>query len=156
MNEHDKEVAFLRQCALYDEIATRRELEAEITGIQRDARCVRRAIWLMTRLMALAFAVFVYGVVMVDTFPYNMPPLVINIICVLAVSSLLSVIAFAGLGIVYRRRLREKSRLTVARLLESRLGKPLHTPSPDIQPNPGGANDSPAASDLGAYQANTP
>ena len=127
MSEHEKHTEFLRHCILYDESVKRRELEEGITRIQRDARCVRRAARLVAMLIALTVACLGYDVILVDNFPYNIPPFIINLVCGLGLGSLISLLAFAGLGIFYRIKLdrrREECRQLVARLLESRLGKP--------------------------------
>ena len=136
MSEHQKHTEFLRQCILYDESARRQELHERITRIQCDARCVRRAAWLMAMLIALVVAGLGYEVILVDNFPYNLPQLIINLVCALGIGSLISLLAFMGLGIVYRMKLdqqREECRQLVARLLESRLGKPVTTPLRDIE-----------------------
>jgi hypothetical protein len=131
MSEHQKHTEFLRQCILYDESARRQELAEGISQIQRDARCVRRAVWLMAMLIALVVAGLGYEMILVDNFPYNLPQLIINLVCALGIGSLISLLVFMGLGMVYRRKLdqqREECRQLVARLLESRLGKPVTTP----------------------------
>jgi hypothetical protein len=141
MSEHEKHTEFLRQCILYDESARRQELHERITRIQRDARCVRRAVWLMALLIALVVAGLAYEVTLVDNFPYNLPQLFINLVCALGIGSLISLMTFMGLGMVYRRKLdqqREECRQLVSRLLESRLGKPVTTP---LQDNRAGAED---------------
>jgi len=138
MSDHEKHTEFLRQCILYDESARRQELHERITQIQRDARCVRRAVWLMTMLIALVVAGLGYEVILVDNFPYNMPQLIINLVCALGMGSLFSLVAFVGLGMIYRRKLdqqREECRQLVARLLESRLGRPVTTPLRDRRDN---------------------
>ncbi len=134
MSEHQKHTEFLRQCILYDESARRQELHEGISRIQRDARCVRRAVWLMAVLIALVVAGLGYELILVDNFPYNLPQFIINIICGLGLGSLISLLAFVGLGMVYRMKLdrqREECRQLVARLLESRLGRPVTTPLRD-------------------------
>jgi hypothetical protein len=144
MNEHQKHTEFLRQCILYDESARRQELVEGISKIQRDARCVRRAAWLMAMLTALVVAGLGYEVILVDNFPYNLPQYVINIVCGLGMGSLISLLAFVGLGMVYRRKLdqqRDECRQLVARLLESRLGKPVATPLRDRRDNHTGKGD---------------
>ena len=144
MSEHEKHTEFLRQCILYDESARRQELHQGITKIQRDARCVRRAVWLMAMLTALVVAGLGYEMILGDNFPYNLPQFVINIICGLGLGSLISLLAFMGLGMVYRMKLdrhREECRQLVARLLESRLGKPVTTPSQDMRDNCAGNGD---------------
>ena len=130
MSEHQKHTEFLRHCIRYDESARRHELVEGIARIQCDARCVRRAAWLMAILTALAVAALGYGTVLVENFPYNAPQFIVNFICALGLGSLISLMAFAGLGIVYRWKLdqrREECRQLVASLLESRLGKPVAT-----------------------------
>jgi uncharacterized membrane protein YccC len=131
MSEHQKHTEFLRESIRYDESARRQELMEEIGRIQRDARCVRRAVWLMAILIALAAFGLGYGVVLGNNFPYNIPQFIINTFCVLVVSWLISILAFAGLGLVYRWKLdrrREECRQMVRRILESRLGKTVTTP----------------------------
>ena len=130
MSEHQKHTEFLRECIRYDESARRHELVDEIARLQRDARCVWRAVWFVAMLTALAVAALGYGTVLVDHFPYNAPQFIVNFICALGLGSLISLVAFVGLGMVYRWRLdqrREECRQLVARLLESRLGKPVTT-----------------------------
>ena len=104
MSDHEKHTEFLRQCILYDESTRRQELHERITRIQRDARCVRRAVWLMAMLIALVVAGLGYEVILVDNFPYNLPQLIINLVCALGMGSLISLLAFMGLGMVYRSK----------------------------------------------------
>jgi hypothetical protein len=92
----------------------------------------------MAMLIALVVAGLGYEVILVDNFPYNMPQLIINLVCGLGMGSLISFLAFMGLGLVYRMKLdrhREECRQLIARLLESRLGKPVTTPWQDIRDN---------------------
>jgi hypothetical protein len=126
MSEHQKHTEFLRQCILYEESDERQELEKEITQVQREARCVRRAVWLMAILVALVLACLGYGTLFVNNFPDDAPQFLVNLICALGLGSLISLLAFVGLGVVYRMKLnqrREECRQRVARLLKSRLGK---------------------------------
>ncbi len=156
MSEHQKHTEFLRQCILYDESARRQELVEEIARIQCDARCVRRAAWLMAMLTVLAVTGLGYGTVLVDNFPYNMPQSIVNLICALGLGSLISLLAFAGLGMVYRKKLdrrREECRQLVARLLESRLGKPVTTPSGDNRAGGGDGRTVRVASEVNGFLA---
>ncbi len=130
MNEHEKHTEFLRQCVLYDESARRQNLVKEIAWIQRDLRCVRRAMWLMAFLAALVVAVLGYAKILVRNFPYNESQFTVNLVFALGVGFLISLLAFASLWIVYRWKLdlrREECRQMVTKLLESRLGKPART-----------------------------
>lgn len=136
MSEAQRETAFLRHCLTYDASSRRQVLEETITQIQRDGRYVRRAVWWMAMLVALAAAGLGYAMVLVDNFPYNIPHLVINSLCAMGLASLICLLTFMGLGIVYRKkldRLREEGRHLVAALLESRLGKPVAAPGREGQ-----------------------
>ncbi len=137
MSDHQKHTEFLRECIRYEESARRQELMEEIVRIQRDARCVRRAVWLMTILIALVVFGLGYGMALATNFPYNIPQFIINTFCALGVGALISLLAFAGLWVVYRWKLdmrREECRQIVTRLLESRLGKTASTPLQGTEP----------------------
>lgn len=134
MSEHEKHTEFLKRCIHYDESARRQQLVEEIHQIQRDSRCVRRAVWLTAISTALFVAGLVYPAILVDNFPYDLPQLAMNLILALALASLVSLLAFLALGMVYRRKLdrrRDECRELVARLLESRLGKQASAPARD-------------------------
>jgi len=131
MSEHQKQTSFLRECLLYDDTPDRHKLEERITKIQCDERCVRRAVWLMALLAALAIAGLCYSVVFLLEYPLNMSQLITHFIskvfCALALGSLICILAFMGLGVVYRKELdqrREECRQLARKLMESRLGKP--------------------------------
>jgi formate hydrogenlyase subunit 3/multisubunit Na+/H+ antiporter MnhD subunit len=131
MSEHQKETAFLRQCLLYDDTDERHKLEERITQAQRDERCVRHALWLMVLLAALAIAGLNYTAVFLEEFPQRMSifatQFIVQFFCVLSLGSLICILAFVGLGMVYRKTLdqrREECRRLATKLLESRLGKP--------------------------------
>jgi formate hydrogenlyase subunit 3/multisubunit Na+/H+ antiporter MnhD subunit len=135
MSEHQKDTEFLRRCIRYDESAERQELEKRITKIQRDERCVRRAVWLMILFIALAMAGLCYSAVFLEQYPQRtsqfLPRFTIKVFCGLGLGSLISLLAFVGLGAVYRKRLdkrREDCRQLAIKLFESRLGKPATTP----------------------------
>jgi hypothetical protein len=138
MSEHQKHTEFLRHCLRYGESTEHQALEEEITQIQRDERCVQHAVWLMAILTALAVAGLGYPAILVESFPYNVPQFIVNLICALGVTSLICLLVFMGLGMVYRKKLdqrREECRQLVTRLLESRLGKPVTTPLRDMRDN---------------------
>jgi hypothetical protein len=100
--------------------------------------------WLMAILTALVVAGLGYGTVLVDNFPYNAPQFIVNLVYALGLGSLISLLTFMGLGLVYRKKLdqrREECRQRVARLLESRLGKPVTTPLQDTRDNRVGVGD---------------
>ena len=127
MSDHKKHTEFLRECIRYDGSARRQELMNEIVRIQGAARSVWRAAWLMAMLAVLAVAALGYGMILVANFPYNAPQYFVNLIYAVGLGSLISLLAFAGLGVIYRWRLdqkREECRQIVTRLLASRLGEP--------------------------------
>jgi hypothetical protein len=124
---------FLQQCMLYNESIGRQELE-EMTQIQRNARCVQRATWLMAVLTALVVAGLYYPGFLLENLLDTAPQFIVNIICALGVGSLVSLLAFAGLGMVYRKKLDKRRRQCfqmVARLLESPPGQSVTMPLRD-------------------------
>ena len=144
MSEHQKHTEFLRHCLRYGESTEHQALDKRITQIQRDERCVRRAVWLMAILTALVVAGLGYPAILVENFPYSAPQFMVNLICALGLASLICLLVFWGLGMVYRRMLdrrREESRQLVTKLLASRLGKPVATPLRDRRDIPVGEKD---------------
>jgi hypothetical protein len=134
LNEHQRETAFLRECIRHAESPEHQSLEKEIVQIQRDERCIQRAAWLMATLTMLAVAGVGYPAILVKSFPYNIPRLIIDIICALGLASMICLIVFVGLGMAYRKKLnhqREQCRQLITRLFASRLGQPVATPSHD-------------------------
>ena len=130
MSEHQRETAFLRQCILYDDTGERHKLEESITQLQRNERCVQRAVWLMVLLAALAMAGLGYAAVFTADYTLDLLQFtadwITNALCALGAGSLICLLAFTGLGAVYRRELdrrREECRRLATRLMESRLGK---------------------------------
>ena len=139
MSDHQRETAFLRQCLLYDDTAERHHLEQSITQLQRNQRCVRRAVCLMALLVALALAGLCYSAVFLTDLPQNtaqfMAPLTSKAFCALGLGSLICLVSFGGLGVAYRKELdqrREECRRLATRLLESRLGKPSAMLMPEV------------------------
>ena len=134
MSEHQRETAFLRRCLRYGDSAEHEALDKKIAEIQRDERCVRRALWLLALLAALAITGLGYAAVFLEDFPGRMSRFatrfIVQLFCALSLGSLICIPAFLGLRIVYRMKLdqrREDCRRLVTKLLESRLGKPATT-----------------------------
>jgi hypothetical protein len=127
MSAYPRDTPRPRQRTPHDESAGRQELEEEITRIQRNARCVQRAEGLMALLTTLAVAGLGYPSILLENFPFGAPPLIMHLFYALAVGSLVSLLAFAGLGMVYRKKLdrrEEARRRLVAKLFEPGLGQP--------------------------------
>ena len=139
MSDDQRDTAFLRQCLLYDDSAERHQLEARITQVQRDERCVRPAVWLMALLTGLAMAGLCYAAVFLTHQTQNVSqfitPFIVKVLGALGLGSLICMLVFIGLGMVYRKELdqsREACRRLAAKLLESRLGKPSAMPPPGV------------------------
>ena len=69
MSDRQRQTEFLRRCLLYDESNERHQLAERIRQVQQNERCVRRAMWLMVLLAALAFAGLAYSAVFLVDFP---------------------------------------------------------------------------------------
>jgi hypothetical protein len=105
MSKCQRETQALSARVPFDESARRQELEQEIAQIQRNARCVQRAAGLMTGLTALAVAGLGYPSILLEHFPYRVPPFIMHLIYALSAGSLISLFVFAGLGRLYRKKL---------------------------------------------------
>jgi len=139
MNDHQRETAFLRRCILYDDTDERHRLEERITKLQGDERSVRRAVWLMTVLAALAMAALGYVAVFLADYPLNVSQLTarffIKSICALGAGSVLCLFVFFYLGAALRKELdqrREDCRRLALKVLESHLGRPVDLRLPEL------------------------
>ena len=136
MSEHQRNTAFLRQCLLYDDAPERHQLEERLTQVQRNQRCVRRAVWLMVLVAALTTTGLCYSAIFLAEYPQNESPFLIRLLCELGLASLICLMAFLGLGMIYGKQLeqrREECRRLATKLLESRLGPPGTRPSPGCE-----------------------
>jgi hypothetical protein len=109
-----------------DKSPGREELEDEIAQIQRKVRCAQRAGGLMALLTALAAAGLVYPAVLLESYSSVAPRFVVNLTCALGAGSVISLIAFAGLASLYRKKLRlrkHECRQRVAGLFDSALSQ---------------------------------
>jgi hypothetical protein len=95
----------------------------------------------MAVLVALAMVGICYSAVVLADCPLNlsgfMTQLISKVLCALDLGSLVCLVSFTSLGMVYRKdldRRREECRRLAAKLLESRLGKPraLEGTAPEI------------------------
>jgi len=95
--------------------------------LQRDERCVRRAVWLMGLFTALAIAGLGYSALFLADFPQNKSHLALKLFGALGLASLISLLAFVAFWAAHRKEMgqrREECRRLAAKFLESRLGKP--------------------------------
>jgi hypothetical protein len=131
MNDRQRQTEFLSQCLLYDDSSERQQLAERIRHLQHNERAVRRAVWLMILLAALAFAGLGYAAVFLPEFPQNMQGFKLRFLPKLfgavGVGSLICIPVFLGLEMLYRSELnkrREECRRLATKHLEARLGKP--------------------------------
>jgi hypothetical protein len=131
MNDRQRQTEFLKQCLLYADSSEYHTLAERIGQLQHKERCVRRAVWLMILVAALAFGGIGYLAVFLEDFPRNLPGFmrfIAQACSVLGLTSLICIPAFFGLEVVYHKELderREECRRLATKLLESRLGKPV-------------------------------
>ena len=137
MTERQRETTFLRQLIAYDDTAARHKLEESISRAQRDERCVRRAVWLMAVLTALAAVCLGYAAALLPDYPHNLSRFatrfIVKVSCALGLASLVSLLGFVGVWARCRKDLgerREECRRLGRNLLESRLGQPRTMPLP--------------------------
>jgi hypothetical protein len=113
----------LAECIRHDATGELHRAEERIYDAERDERCVRRAMWLMMLLTALAGAGLGYSVILLyEVAPYY-TRIINHIFTVIAVASLISLLTFAALWVQRRHRLaarREEVRGLVMRLLAAR------------------------------------
>ena len=79
---------------------------------ERNEHCVQRAVWLMALFTALAMAGLCYSVIFQVDYPQNMSylssPIMSKVFCALGLGSLISLMAFLGLGAVYRKEMDQR------------------------------------------------
>jgi len=130
MREREREGEELPQRFVHEQNASRQELEKEIAQIQRKERCAQRAAGMMALLTALGAAGLVYPAIMLDSLPWYVPKFIINLTYAVGVGSLVSLLAFAALASLYRKKLRQRQeacRKMVACLFKSPLRPPDNT-----------------------------
>lgn len=130
MNEHQKETAFLRHIIRYDDTVARHRLEEKMIEVERNERSMRRAVYLMGGLTALALAGLGYSIVFLESFPESKSQLILKIFGGLGLAAVLCLPGFIIFWIIHRRSLdeqREVCRRLITKLLEARLGAP-HPP----------------------------
>lgn len=131
MSEHERETDFVVRILAYDDTAERETLQARMSEMGENERCVRRAACLMLLSTALAVAGLVYVIIIAADFPLDITQLLTRLsakaLGVVALGSLICAVAFVALGLLYRRefnRHREECRRLGVKILEARLGEP--------------------------------
>jgi hypothetical protein len=89
--------------------ADRQKLQERLGEVQRNARCVGRAVRVMAFLTAFAVAGLGYSTVLIPDWPQTLRQFFmywpVKAHCALACASLSCAFAFVGLGLLYRREL---------------------------------------------------
>lgn len=141
MNYRERQTEFLRQCLLYDGSSRSDKLAERIRQLKQNESSVQRGAWLLSGTGALAFVGLGCFQDLAADGPGLVTWLIIQVMCVLGLTSLICVPAFVGLGWFYRRELDEKSeecRRLAMDLLESRLAQPRTMARPQaVMPRPG-------------------
>jgi hypothetical protein len=126
MNDQaQKQNDFLAQCIRHDASGELHQGEERVTHAERQERCVRRAMWLMALMTALAGLGLGYSVILLYELPPYQTRIINHIFVVVGVASLMSLLAFAGFWTLYRQRVatrREEVRCLIMKLLADRSG----------------------------------
>lgn len=126
MSEHQKDTEFLRRLLVYAETEEHRKLDRRIAQLQRDEHCVQRVALAALLFVLAAVAGLAYVAILEDNFPYNQSKLLVTVFCDVGLASLICLVDFVVLLVVYRRRLnrlREECRQLVKRLIDLHLGR---------------------------------
>jgi hypothetical protein len=111
-----------------DDTLERQKLEERLTDVQRDARCVRRAVQLMLFLAALAIVGLGHTVVLIPEWPYTIRRFMmewpIKAQCALGLASMACALFYFVLGLRYSKQ------LSWLRLECSRIANPNVIPLP--------------------------
>lgn len=105
----ETKIATLELCAVPDSVADRQKLEERLGEVQRNVRCVWRAVQLMVFLTAFAIVGIAYSTVLIPDWPQTMEQFLmfwpVKAHCALGCASLSCAFVFFGLGLLYRREL---------------------------------------------------
>jgi hypothetical protein len=119
--------AFVPECLPNDGAIERSRIEERLTEVQREARCVRRAVWLMVVLTGLAAAGVLYSTVFLPFWPQTMTQFFmqwsVKAHCILGLAALMCSVVFSGLDLRYRKELswhREEYRQLATQPIELR------------------------------------
>ena len=140
MTEHERNTDFLRRTILFADPEEHRKLEADISQVRRDQRCVQKAVLLMILLALISAAAFCFGMVLEENFPYGESRFITTFICGLGLASAICLATFLMLLVIYRRklnRLLEECRQLTTKVMETRLGRAGTTTSPGPQSEAG-------------------
>lgn len=105
----ESKITTLELCAAADSVGERQKLEERLGEVQRNVRCVWRAVRLMVFLTAFAIVGIAYSTVLIPDWPQTMEQFLmfwpVKAHCALGCASLSCAFVFFGLGLLYRREL---------------------------------------------------
>jgi hypothetical protein len=126
MNDREqKQNDILARCIHCDSSGELHRGEEQITNAEREERCLRRAMWLMALLTALAAVGLGYSVILLYELPPYQTRIINHVLVVVGLASLISLLAFGAFWIQCRHRLsvrREEVRRLVMKLLADQSG----------------------------------
>jgi len=136
MNDHEqKQNDLLARCIREDGSGELQRREDRISHAEREVRCVRRAMWLMALLAALAVAGLGYSIILLHELPPSQTRIINHILIVVGVAALISFVAFGGFWIFCRHQLaarREECRRVMMKLLAGPAADATATSSAEI------------------------
>jgi hypothetical protein len=106
-----------------NDLLQHRKLVEKITQVERDERCVQRAVLLTAGFAALTVVGLGYGLILQEGFAAGALSFVARLLCEIALGSLFSLVGVVSLWLVYRSKLNgltRDCRRLVAQLLECR------------------------------------
>ena len=148
MSEREKQNRFLKELIGSDDSNQCRELKQKISKAERDERCVRTAVILVTLVALLSAAGLAYSAVLVPEFFHNSKPLVVKVFSVLVLTCVIALGGFLVFWWWYRgicNRLYQECRTWLRSLQKDNGITPLSTPDvqkegvplyPAVTPNP--------------------
>jgi di/tricarboxylate transporter len=140
MSERQKHTEFLKHCLRYDDNTERHDLHDKLSRIQHEMRVVKRSVWVLALVVALALGSWICEPILLQDASPKTHQLIFKLLCALIAGALISIAAFVGLWLSFRRKLhrwREESRELVKRMLATKLGEagePPATPAPPRKP----------------------
>lgn len=102
MSEHQKQTAFFKQIFRTADTPERRQLKERILKAEGDVCCCRRAMLRIAGLIAISMLGCLYTIVMVPEVALNQAHVLRKVFQVMAIGSLMSLLAYTGCWLYYR------------------------------------------------------
>lgn len=124
MSERQKDTRFLKTLILCDDSEHGRTLQEKIKRAEKDEKCIRGAVSLVTLLGMLCLSGLGYAAVFVPQFAHFSSHIATRLCCIVGLGSLICLVVFLGYWFWYRavaNRVYEECRRFLRPLLESRM-----------------------------------